>query len=261
MNPKEVFEKSVTGLQQYLEDSGLKSMVLGISGGIDSTVCAVICHEVARRTGLGFYGVSLPCSSNKGDEIGTADKVGKAFVKEGYWWKRNIQSEFETLEALCSEQVSSTPISQGNIKARLRMLYLRNLAGITGGVMIDTDNLTEHYLGFFTIAGDQGDISPIAELWKHEVYELAEWIVQEYCKTEEQKEAVRDSIGLTPTDGNGVAEGGDLAQIAPSLKSYNELDQILKVIVENGEAVEEVMKRYKGTSYKRKQLPVRISLF
>ena len=76
-NYKEIFESSVTGLLRYLEKNGLKSVVLGISGGIDSTVCAVICSEaVKRKPDLEFYGVSLPCKTNQEDEVSTADKVG-----------------------------------------------------------------------------------------------------------------------------------------------------------------------------------------
>lgn len=51
-----------------------------------------------------------------------------------------------------------TKIANGNIMARLRMMYLYNQAGIKKGIVIDTDNLTEHYLGFWTIHGDEGDL-------------------------------------------------------------------------------------------------------
>ena len=76
---KKIFESSVTGLLTYLKKNGLESMVLGISGGIDSSVCAVICHEVCRRDStLSFYGVSLPCTTNTEGETSTACLIGKA---------------------------------------------------------------------------------------------------------------------------------------------------------------------------------------
>lgn len=282
MNYKEIFESSVTELLEYLKKNNLESMVLGISGGIDSTVCAVICHEVTRRDPtLSFYGVSLPCTTNTGEETGTANKVGQSFISHQNFFTHEMQKEFEMIERWCELGAgSSTPISQGNIKARLRMTYLRNLAGIKKGVLIDTDNLSENNLGFFTIAGDQGDVSPIAQLWKHEVYGLAKWMLENIAETEEQKEALKDSIGLTPTDGNGVKEGGDLAQIAPSLKSYEELDEILIAALRykerpteanlfllnlvtdkyGEETVEQVMRRHKGSEFKRKHLPVILEL-
>ena len=278
-NYKEIFESSVNGLLKYLEKNGLRSVVLGISGGIDSTVCAVICSEaVKRKPDLEFYGVSLPCKTNQEDEVSTADKVGKAFVKD--YWEHEFQVEFEEIERWCSGKFSSTPLSKGNIKARLRMIYLRNLAGLKRGIVIGTSNLTEENTGFFTIAGDVGDVDLIAELWKHEVYELAEWIVTNYCETEEQKDAVLSSTKLTPTDGNGVAAGGDLAQIAPSLKSYLELDEILmtylmykekpveanlfflnKVTDKYGEeTVNSIIARHKGSEFKRSKLPIVLNL-
>lgn len=278
---KKIFESSVTGLLTYLKKNGLESMILGISGGIDSSVCAVICYEVCRRDPtLSFYGVSLPCTTNTEGETGTADLIGKAFVQ--HYMVSEMQGEYEVVEKWCSDLAgSSTPISQGNIKARLRMIYLRNLAGINRGITVDTDNKSENSIGFFTIAGDQGDVSPIAQLWKHEVYELAEWILNEYDGiTETGKNALKLSIGLTPTDGNGVKEGGDLAQIAPSLKSYEELDEILMTALQyrkkpteanlyllnlvtdkyGEETVEQVMRRHKGSEFKRKPIPVVLEL-
>ena len=278
-NYKEIFEKSVTGILEYMKNGKLESMVLGISGGIDSTVCAAICYEVARRNNsLKFYGVSLPCSTNTTGETGTADLVGKAFFEEDCFWVRSIQQEYEAIEKMTSEQVESTPISRGNIKARLRMIYLRNLAGLKKGVMIDTDNMTENLTGFFTIAGDQGDLSPIAQLWKHEVYELAEWIKGYFSEDPDKVKALENSMALTPTDGNGVKEGGDLAQIAPALSTYNQLDEILEAEMkyreneDNFESVKkmaekygdevlgQIMTRVNRTAYKRKKLPVIVPL-
>ena len=69
----------------YLSDCGLKTMVLGLSGGLDSTVTAAICHEVVKRNpekGFKFIGVSLPCSSNSAEENDSASlaKIGRAHV-------------------------------------------------------------------------------------------------------------------------------------------------------------------------------------
>ena len=150
---KKIFESSVTGLHDYLKKNGLKSMVLGISGGIDSSVCAVICREVCRRDStLSFFGVSLPCTTNTEGETSTADLIGKAFVQ--HFWVEGMQNEFETIEKWCQKNDcagSSTPISLGNIKARLRMIYLRNLAGLKRGISIGTSNLTEELTGFLQL--------------------------------------------------------------------------------------------------------------
>ena len=76
------FEDKVNNLIAYLQSNNIKAMILGISGGIDSTVCAAICHEVAKRTGIPLIGRSLPTMHNKEGEITTAYLVGKTFCND-----------------------------------------------------------------------------------------------------------------------------------------------------------------------------------
>ena len=281
--------------QKYLEDHNLFAMILGISGGLDSTVTAAICHEVEKRNPeLKFYGVSLPCTSNSGEERDSATACMKAFCKEGQYWTENLQKEYMLMKATCCQHHSPTTIGIGNIKARLRMIYLYDLANYTKGLVMDTDNLTEHYLGFFTIHGDVCDYNPIGGLWKHEVYELANYLYNEYYQAPFGSEgdkhlALEHAIGITPTDGNGVNDLGDMGQIAPAfaqdknIDAYTKVDDIIqkylyaitqfpderdKIIqdlrdkydVDNDKVtyhtVDDVIARIKWTEYKRKGLPV-----
>jgi NH3-dependent NAD+ synthetase len=78
----EVFETLVEKTQDYIVGNNLNCMVLGISGGIDSTVVAAICHEVSERTNIPLIGRSLPTKFNKEGETTTADLVGKAFCTD-----------------------------------------------------------------------------------------------------------------------------------------------------------------------------------
>jgi NH3-dependent NAD+ synthetase len=104
---KKIFESSVTGLMGYLKNNKLESMVLGISGGIDSSVCAVICAEVVKRDPtLSFFGVSLPCTTNTKGEISTADLIGKAWVQN--FWTHEMQTEYETVERWCDGGAGSS---------------------------------------------------------------------------------------------------------------------------------------------------------
>ena len=148
---------------------------------MDSTVTAAICHEVEKRDPeRKFYGFSLPCKSNCNEENDSAQACMKAFCKEGQYFTENLQKEYALMRSTCSQYHTVTTIGQGNIKARLRMIYLYDMANYTSGLVMDTDNLTEHYLGFFTIHGDVADLNPIGGLWKHEVYELAKYIRDKY---------------------------------------------------------------------------------
>ena len=295
MDYQKVFETMIQETQKYLEDHNLFAMILGISGGLDSTVTAAICYEVEKRNPeLKFYGVSLPCTSNSGEERDSATACMKAFCKEGQYWTENLQKEYMLMKATCSQHHSPTTIGIGNIKARLRMIYLYDLANYTKGLVMDTDNLTEHYLGFFTIHGDVCDYNPIGGLWKHEVYELANYLYNEYYQAPFGSEgdkhlALEHAIGITPTDGNGVNDLGDMGQIAPAfahdknIDAYTKVDDIIqkylyaitqfpderdKIIqdlrdkydVDNDKVtyhtVDDVIARIKWTEYKRKGLPV-----
>lgn len=277
MNYKNVFETMVRETAQYLADCHLKTMVLGLSGGIDSTVTAAICCEVVRRhpeKGFKFIGVSMPCSSNSVEENHSASLAMQGFCDES--WVENLQKEYLLMKATCEQRYPSTRISLGNIKARLRMIYLYNIASVTGGLVMDTDNLTEHYLGFWTIHGDVADFNPIGGLWKHEVYELCKYLYTEVFTDSENAahQALRAAYGITPTDGNGVEAGGDMAQIAPG-HTYEEVDDILATYLcskndsavlqqamerlhsaYGAETVERVLKRHRGSEFKRKRMPL-----
>ena len=81
LNYEHVFNVLVDKTAEYVTENNLKAMVLGISGGIDSTVVAAICHEVSKKTGIPLIGRSLPIK-NKSDEFATSVHVGEAFCNE-----------------------------------------------------------------------------------------------------------------------------------------------------------------------------------
>lgn len=227
-----VYKTLVASTAKYMTENKMKSMVLGISGGIDSTVTAAICRTVSIETQIPLIGVSLPCWTNKTVEIKAAEVVGNEFcnifftedIEDLYKAsKKTFNHVIEEDEKFKEYGFKSSKLTDGNIKARIRGNFLHNLAGITGGLVMDTDNLTEHYLGFWTICGgDEGEFDPIGGLWKHEVYGLAKWIKEnEYTESK----GLEHSIELIPTDGNGVSQS-DLDQIAPG-KTYDDVDEIL----------------------------------
>lgn len=260
-----VFSILVKRTEDYICSNNLKCMVLGISGGIDSTVVAAICHEVSKKTGIPLIGRSLPTKYNKEGETTTADLVGKAFCNN--YKEVNIHGLYNRMLYLIGETENScldlsgntmyeivgefpkqqTLVANGNIQARLRMIYLYNLASIHRGLVMDTDNLTENNLGYFTIHGDVGDFNPIGGLWKTEVFELAEWLLSYYSfqlphnmyeataeqlekagKVFQQGKAIKESLKLKPTAGLGITDS-DLDEIGAD--SYEQVDYILQEIL------------------------------
>jgi NAD+ synthetase len=211
-------------------------MVLGVSGGIDSTVVAAIANKVSKDTKIPLIGFSLPSSTNHFSEKLVANEVLKNFCT--YYFTKSINSVFQFIDSDSELLLSCIPTSklqlgklqEGNIKARLRMLYLYHIASATQGIVLDTGNFSEKLLGFWTLHGDEGDFSPLSSLYKTEVYKLAGWIKENYCNPE-QAETFEKSISAIPTDGNGVTLGGDMDQIAPGY-TYNEVDTILRAYID-----------------------------
>lgn len=241
LNYEKVFNTLVEKTANYVTKNNLHAMILGISGGIDSTVCAAICHEVSKKTGIPLIGRSLPTKFNKEEETTSADLVGRVFCTD--YKAVNIQNWYTeiTNQLFYTEKTPRKIICNGNIQARLRMMYLYDLAGNYGGLVIDTDNLTEHNLGYWTIHGDVGDFNPIGGLWKTEIFELAEWLVEFYnfksglhsnpqlIELEKAKaNAIRESLKLKPTAGLGITNN-DLEEIGA--ESYDQVDAILQEIL------------------------------
>lgn len=304
LNYEKVFNTLVEETANYVTSNGLKAMVLGISGGIDSTVVAAICHEVSKKTGIPLIGRSLPIK-NKEDEFDVSKLVGEAFCDEFKVF--NLSDSYKaSLFDLCAdaglikdckgydwywlsdleELAGRTPIANGNIQARCRMIHLYDIASIRKGLVMSTDNQTEYQLGFWTIHGDVGDYDPIQDLWKTEVYELAEWLRIKYVKANQghadcyhdmgasQKEyAITQSIALTPTDGLGISNS-DLDQIGA--KSYYDVDRVLQTLTckassENDkiqdtlvkeigmEVIHKIIKRHAASEFKRKKAPIYIT--
>lgn len=258
LNYEHVFNTLVEETAKYITKNNLKAMVLGISGGIDSTVVAAICHEVSKKTGIPLIGRSLPIK-NKEDEFSVSELVGEAFCDEFKVF--NLSNSYKaSLFDLCAdaglikdckgydwywvsdleELTGRTPIANGNLQARCRMKHLYDIASIRKGLVMSTDNQTEYQLGFWTIHGDVGDFDPIQDLWKTEVYGLANYLRDRYkskalealhndyketCdKYRAMSYAVYSSCKLIPTDGLGISNS-DLEQIGA--KSYDEVDDIL----------------------------------
>ena len=286
-----VFSTLVECTKGYICSNNLKCMVLGISGGIDSTVVAAICHEVSRQTGIPLIGRSLPTTNNKTNEVSTADLVGKAFCNDYKVYPidrfyhqfmidivhketgsvRYKQNEYTGGFTIDLEDCLKfqTPIANGNIQARLRMIYLYNLASIYGGLVMDTDNLTENNLGYFTIHGDVGDFNPIGGLWKTEVFKLAEYLIDFYRMTGQidRSIAMFNSWSLKPTAGLGITNN-DLEEIGA--ESYEQVDRILKCLTDSSVStdtiddipdaiLDAVVKRHNASKFKRKQLPIKIT--
>lgn len=254
MKEKENLNKIREKTSEYLERYGIKCLVIGISGGIDSALNCAILRPICVNLGVKLIGVSLPTDSNKIDEVNRANNIGRLFCD--IFLEKNINEICESVNERFTNNVDrlltfNDKIRYGNIKARMRMIALYNEAYKHNGIVVDNDNKTEHLLGFWTLNGDVGDITPMADLYKTEVYDLAEYLVGYELKTKEEKDALIACIKCVATDGLGITSS-DLDQLG--VPSYRTVDLILKNFVEEpsgdsfGTLIHEL--KYNSISYK-----------
>jgi len=258
LNYENVTRNIRNNLLRYLDKyRGLESLVLGVSGGIDSALCIALAEPVCKEFGIKLIGRSLPILTNKKDECDRADAMGKAFSMD---YKEvdlavpfNAMNSFILENEVACDESKEEKIRIGNIKARCRMIYLYNLAYANNGMVLSTDNLTEYNLGFSSLHADVGDYGMIQYIWKTEVYELASYLVAQYIADNEidKAEALQACIDATPTDGLGITSS-DVEQLG--VKNYAEADAILRKWVEDykiDDPTHPVIVRHFRTEFKR----------
>ena len=175
-NYSEVKDRIVKWINDYVDANNIKSLVVGVSGGIDSAVTSTLC----AHTGLPTYVIGMPLLQKSNQE--DLSDLHMAWLALNFHFnvtvrKFDLTSVFEMFKALMGEEFNSNH-SLANSRSRLRMVTLYQVATNTGGIVVGTGNKVEDYgVGFFTKYGDGGvDIAPIADLYKTEVWELGKFL-------------------------------------------------------------------------------------
>jgi len=243
-------------LKAYISENRIKSLVVGISGGIDSALSLALAKPVCDELDIPLIGRSITIETNKADEIARAKAMGEKFTSD--FKEVDLTEGFITLAGLITEsgdedtESVAYKIRRGNIKARTRMVYLYDLAAKNKGMVLSTDNYTELLLGFWTLHGDVGDYGMIQNLWKTEVYAMSRYLVAG-LQDHDAAEALQLCIDAVATDGLGITNS-DLDQI--QAKSYEEVDQILLKLVYNTDDFKDfkdhpVIRRKRNSEFKR----------
>lgn len=264
--------------KDYITKNNIKALILGVSGGIDSALVAALLKPVCDELNIPLVGRSITIGSNKEDEIARSIEVGNSFCHS--FSHVNLTSMFDNIkydidlgefeeykdgrnDELIEDDYESyrTKIRWGNIKARMRMIYLYNLASLHKGLVLSTDNLTEYNLGFSSIMGDWGDFGIMQFLWKSEVYQLSEYLCNvELSNNPKANYALYSCIVANATDGLGISNT-DLDQLLPDWKErhtntksgYEEVDDILYnyIHMRIGDLNHIVIKKHNSTHFKR----------
>ena len=235
----------------------LKSLVVGLSGGIDSALTCILAAETLTDIpDVRLIGRSIPIETNTDQETQRGEKVGRLFsdsyetcdLSAAY---RNLYHELVPQDR-AEDDSFNEKIRRGNIKARLRMIYLFDLAHANSGMVLSTDNLTELLLGFWTLHGDVGNYGLIQNLWKTEVYGLAAHLEDRYRQSgrTEKADALSDCIDAVPTDGLGITSS-DFDQL--EVTTYQAADRLLTEHLKDPSAYPDhpVIRRYHATRFKR----------
>jgi len=203
----------VEWIENYAESNGIKSLVVGVSGGIDSAVSSTL----AAETGLPTYTLGMPLLQKEEQE--SLSDAHLNWLGDNY---SNIKTEKFDLSNLFEvfrytmRNYGEDDLALANTRARLRMATLYQVAQTVGGIVVGTGNKVEDYgIGFYTKYGDGGvDIAPIADLYKTEVWELGRHL------------GVNESIiNASPTDGLWEDGRTDEDQIGVS---YAQLEEAME---------------------------------
>ena len=216
---EQVWNALVLGLSDYVTKNGFRSVVLGLSGGIDSAVCASIAADALGAQNV--FGVSMPSKwssdHSRSDADDTASRIGLKFSTEA----------IGDLVAPVEEQLHLEGIAAENLQARMRGVILMALSNSDGHLVLTTGNKTELAVGYSTIYGDSvGGFAPIKDVPKLLVWQLAKWRNLHARQKGETEPIPENSITKPPS---AELRPGQVDQ--DTLPPYEVLDGILDAYV------------------------------
>lgn len=213
----------VIGLRDYVEKNSISGVVLGLSGGIDSAVCAALAVDALGPERV--KGIAMPSIHSSESSLVDAEKLAK-----------NLGIEFEVvgisdIHASFEQSINLTPLADENIQSRIRALILMADSNNSGRLLLSTGNKSEIAVGYSTIYGDSaGGYAPLKDVYKTEVYQLANY------RNSRSEVIPQNSITKAPS-----------AELRPdqtdqqSLPEYEVLDAMLAVLIEGHGSVADLV--------------------
>lgn len=257
IDPQFEITRRVDFIKRKLTEAGCKSLVLGISGGVDSTTCGRLAQLAVNQLneetdgGYQFIAVRLPYGEQKDEDEA---QLALSFIQPSHSVSVNIKAGVDGLHAashvaledtgLLPQDSAKVDFVKGNVKARARMVAQYEIAGYVGGLVIGTDHSAENITGFYTKFGDGAcDIAPLFGLSKRQVRELAATLG-----------APELLVKKTPT--------ADLEELAPQKAdedalnlTYDQIDDFLEGKPVSAEVTERLIHIYTVTQHKRQPIP------
>ena len=245
INSEEVTTIITDFIRTYVHNAKCRSVVIGLSGGVDSATSAILCQKALGKNNT--YCLFLPEETTPKDDI----KHHEMFVK-----KFNVKCKQTDITSLVKEMRASCiekpdKYAMANIKARIRMTLLFDYARRTNSLVCGTSNKSELLIGYFTKYGDGGvDIQPLGDLYKTQVYKLAEFLG-----------LPKELIKKPPTAGlkHGQTDEQELRmnyetldKILYGLEQKMDVDEISKIINVKKSEVERIRQMRINSQHKRR---------
>ena len=256
IDPQFEIRRRVDFIKQRLSASGKKTLVLGISGGIDSTTCgrlAQLAIDELNETGSGyqFIAVRLPYATQK-DEAEAQMAVD--FIQPSKALSVNVQPGADAIhqatfsamaaDGLATASEAQADFARGNLKARTRMVIQYHIAALLGGLVLGTDHSAENITGFYTKWGDGAcDLAPLFGLSKRQVRLLGKTLGAPDVLV--RKTPTADLECLAPQKADEAALG----------LTYEQIDDFLEGKTVSAEVSEKLIGIYLKTQHKRQPIP------
>lgn len=257
-NLEEIYRALVLGTGDYVIKNGFKKVLIGLSGGIDSALTAVIAVDALGAENV--IGITMPSKFNSVDTISDAEKLARILKIEFH----SIPIA-ETVDSFC-QMLKIMPgwkddgIAYENLQARIRGTILMSISNNSGAMVLTTGNKSETATGYATLYGDMaGGFAVIKDVPKTVVYKLCG-----YLNLLRKKEVIPESVINRPPSAELRADQKD----SDSLPDYSVLDAILKEYIENENStaeiiakgfepatVKKVIRMVDRNEYKRRQSP------
>ncbi len=251
---EQIFRALVLGTRDYLGKCGFQEVVLGLSGGIDSALTAVIAAEALGKDKV--LGVAMPSRYSSQGSLDDAESLARALGIR--YEKISIEEPFAAMlrSITPAREGRSGGLTEENLQSRLRGVILMGISNDSGRLLLTTGNKSELAVGYCTLYGDMcGALAVIADVPKTLVYRISRWI------NREREIIPKSSIEKAPS-----AELRPDQKDQDSLPSYEELDRILDSYVVNEGSIrgmvkkgiarplaEEIVRKIDLSEYKRRQ--------
>lgn len=249
--------RRVDFIKQQLQNSGMKHLVLGISGGVDSTVCGRLAQLAVNELNQGhadkyqFIAVRLPYANQKDEQDA---QLAINFIQPSQALTINIQSGADALHQATYSAVATTTLApsnehdvdfaKGNVKARARMIVQYHVAALVKGLVIGTDHSAENITGFYTKWGDGAcDMAPLFGLNKRQVRLLGKTLGANAILVD--KTPTADLESLAPLKADEAALG----------LTYQQIDDFLEGKVVAPDVSAKLIAIYNKTQHKRQPIP------